>query len=306
MPLLISLPIALVGFRDVTDKVAANSRAIGWKVPLLLVAVLGSLAMSAAALAFIVPELASKGARPELIAAMVFALVGPIPAVMMLLGNVKDTQFQGGSVASKAAAHAGLSAKQALTDWRFWLLAIAFVPISYAIGGPIPNLELTLGAKGFTKSDAVALASIMGVAVIAGRLVGGYLIDRFWAPGIAFVFLALPALALWMLGAPELSRNGAMIAIFLVGFGAGVEYDFMAYLVARYFGTKAYSAIYGMLYGFFALGAGFGPKFFADAIKQGPTETATAFHTSAIILIVSSALLLLLGKYRSFSASDQS
>jgi MFS family permease len=305
MPLLISFPIALVGFRDIIDSPAAKSRVASLKTPLIIVAVLASIAMSAAGLAFVVPELSAKGPRPELLAALVFAIAGPVPAIMMLFGDVGGTSYQGGSAASKAAAGLGLNAKQALTDWRFWLLAIAFVPISYAIGGPIPNLELSLGAKGFSKSDAVALASLMGVAVIAGRLVGGYLIDRFWAPGIAFVFLAMPAIALWMLGAPELSRNGAMIAIFMVGFGAGVEYDFMAYLVARYFGTKAYGAIYGMLYGFFALGAGFGPKVFADAIRQGPEQAATAFHNAAITLIVASALLLLLGKYRSFQAEPE-
>jgi MFS family permease len=302
MPLLISFPIALIGFRDVIDTPAAKSRIASWKTPLIVIAVLASVGMSAAGLAFIVPELSAKGPRPELLAAFVFALAGPIPAIMMLFGNVSATSYQGGSIASKAAAGMGLSAKQALGDWRFWLLAIAFVPISYAIGGPIPNLELSLGAKGFSKSDAVALASLMGVSVIAGRLVGGYLIDRFWAPGIAFVFLAMPAIALWMLGAPELSRNGAMVAIFMIGFGAGVEYDFMAYLVARYFGTKAYGAIYGMLYGFFALGAGFGPKVFADAIRLGPSQAAAAFHNAAITLIVASAMLLLLGKYREFKA----
>lgn len=304
MPLLISFPIALIGFRDVTDTPAAKSHVMGWKTPVIIVAVLASIGMSAAALAFVLPELAVKGPRPELLLAFAFALAGPIPAIMMLFGNVSGTQFQGGSKASKAAEGAGLAAKQALLDWRFWLLAIAFVPISYAIGGPIPNIELALVAKGYTKVDAVGLAAVMGGAVIAGRLIGGYLIDRFWAPGIAFVFLALPAIALWMLGAPELSRNNAMLAIFMVGFGAGVEYDFMAYLVARYFGTRAYGAIYGMLYGFFALGAGFGPAVFAAAIRKGPIDTAIAFHNAAIILIIGSALLLLLGKYRNFAPSE--
>jgi len=306
LPLLISFPIALIGFRDVSDRSAASSKVAGLKVLLSLIAVLASIAMSAAALAFVVPELMQKGLRPELLAATAFALVGPVPASMMLFGNVRDTSYQGGSTASKAAAGAGLTAKQALMDWRFWLLAISFIPISYAIGGPIPNIELALQAKDFSKADAVGLASLMGVAVIAGRLVGGYLIDRFWAPGIAFVFLALPALALWMLGAPEISRDQAMIAIFMVGFGAGVEYDFMAYLVARYFGTKAYGAIYGMLYGFFALGAGFGPAVFAAAIRKGDLETFSVFHNAAIILIIGSALLLLLGKYREFPSAKES
>jgi len=48
----------------------------------------------------------------------------------------------------------------------------------------------------------------------------------------------------------------ATIAVVILGFGAGVEYDLMAYLVSRYSGMKNYAVIYGCLYGFFAMGAG--------------------------------------------------
>jgi MFS family permease len=82
----------------------------------------------------------------------------------------------------------------------------------------------------------------------------------------------------------------------MIGFGAGVEYDFMAYLVSKYFGMKSYSAIYGALYGFFAAGAGFGPTImnnFADS--NGWDWTLTK---SAILLFVFTIPLLFLGRYR--------
>ena len=41
--------------------------------------------------------------------------------------------------------YGGLSLLQALRDWRFWLLAYSFIPISFAVGGPIPNMETLLG-----------------------------------------------------------------------------------------------------------------------------------------------------------------
>ena len=46
--------------------------------------------------------------------------------------------------------HGGITLKAALKDWRFWLLGYAFVPISFAVGGPIPNLETMMGQKGFS------------------------------------------------------------------------------------------------------------------------------------------------------------
>ncbi|WP_350284594.1 MFS transporter [uncultured Croceitalea sp.] len=195
----------------------------------------------------------------------------------------------------------GMSVAQALRDWRFWLLAFCFILISFAVGGPIPNLEKMLGNKGFEVSDAVILASAIGYAVLVGRLVGGYLLDRFWAPAVAFVLLSIPALSCYLLQGADLSYSNALIAVIILGFGAGVEYDLMAYLVSRYFGMKNYAAIYGFLYGFFAMGAGFGPvifgKFFANT---GSYDTILGY--AMIAFLVGSFPLLLLGKYRSFES----
>ena len=194
----------------------------------------------------------------------------------------------------------GLSLLEACKDWRFWLLAYAFVPISFAVGGPIPNMETIMGSKGFTPQEGVTLAGIIGYAVVVGRVAGGYIIDHFWAPAVAAIILSLPAIATFMLAQPDYSFWYAAVAIFILGMAAGVEYDLMAYLVSRYFGMLHYAAIYGALYGFFALGAGVGPAVFG--------ETFDRLGSYDPILLVSSALflagaipLLLLGKYRDFA-----
>jgi hypothetical protein len=146
---------------------------------------------------------------------------------------------------------------------------------------------------------------------LGGRVIGGYLIDRFWAPGVAFVFLASPAIALWLLAQPGISANSATIAILMIGFGAGVEYDFMAYIVSKYFGMRNYSAIYGSIYGFFALGAGLGPGMMTN-LAEGRGLTLLAWQTglyegrdwsftlvtAGIVLFISTVPLLFLGRYK--------
>lgn len=194
----------------------------------------------------------------------------------------------------------GLSLKEALRDWRFWLLAYCFIPISFAIGGPIPNLEKMLGSKGFSTVDAVVIASYLGIAVLVGRLIGGYLLDRIWAPAVAFVLLSIPAVSCIILQQADLSYGMATLAVLVLGFGAGVEYDLMAYLVSRYFGMKNYAAIYGCLYGFFAMGAGFGPYFFGRSFTEtGSYDTMLGYAVFGFLM--GSIPLLLLGKYRNFS-----
>ena len=241
-----------------------------------------------------------------------YGVVGALPLVLALpvawlfFHDVGDRNASAAerrfADAARRAATPGLSLGAAARDWRFWLLAAAFVLISFGVGGPIPNMENILKVAGFARADIVSLAATIGLSVIAGRIVGGWLIDRFWAPGVAFVMLSAPALACWLMAGGAIDAGSARFAIFLIGFAAGVEYDLMAFLTARYFGMKNYSAIYGSLYGFFALGAGIGPVVFGKSFDKTGSYSSILL-ASAVMLVAGAALLLLLGRYRQFEES---
>jgi predicted MFS family arabinose efflux permease len=51
--------------------------------------------------------------------------------------------------------------------------------------------------------------------------------------------------ALLLIGEPNLTA--IMIAVVLIGLAQGAEIDVVAYMIARYFGMSAYSAIYGLI-----------------------------------------------------------
>ena len=83
--------------------------------------------------------------------------------------------------------------------------------------------------------------------IVLFRIVGGWLIDRFWAPGVAFVMLSLPALACWMLaGTPSIDM--ARAAIFLIGFAAETE-QVVDHAVAKRVGltTQQIEAMYHVM-----------------------------------------------------------
>jgi MFS family permease len=298
LPLLIALPIGLLSLRDVNDRPARDAAVVKAKVPFLLVSLAGAGALVWFAASFVLPQLAERGLRLEYAMAFGFMALVVLALAAFLFRDIR-TAPPATRVSGAKGDLPGLSLGEALRTWRFWLLAIVFVPISYALGAIIPSLVPLLASKGFDTAQAVSLATLTGLAVLCGRLIGGLLIDRFWAPAVAFVFLASPALALYLL-AGEVTPNLATVAILMIGFGAGVEYDFMAYLVSKYFGMKRYSAIYGALYGFFAAGAGFGPTIMNNlADSQGWPAT---LHQAAVLLFVSTLPLLLLGRYRRFDA----
>jgi predicted MFS family arabinose efflux permease len=211
--------------------------------------------------------------------------------------------FREAPVAARAAGPApllpGIGALQALRHWRFWLIAMVLLPVSFAIAGPIPNMENILHAHGFAHGDIVGLTSLIGVSAIAGRLLGGFLLDLFWAPAVAVLILAMPCLSCWLLAGQSLGMEAAALSICLIGFSVGVEYDLLAYLTARYFGLRSYATIYGFLYVFFGIGAGVGPAIFGWAFDRDKTYTPI-FDVAAVSLALSALCLLALGRYPRF------
>lgn len=256
--------------------------------------------------------IAEHGWRMAYVGVGLLPILITLPVAWLLFRDVDDpkvaarvAELRAGGNPDAALKPGGMTLGKAVRDWRFWLLAYSFVPVSFAVGGPIPNLESIAGAKGFARGDAVVLASLVGYSVIFGRLLGGWLIDKFWAPGVAAVMLSLPALACFVLQQPELTYPVMAGAIVLLGFAAGVEYDLMAFLVSRYFGMANYAAIYGSLYGFFALGAGLGPAWFGREFSRTHSY-AHAFGVAAMLFLAGALPLLLLGRYRTFAPAASS
>lgn len=233
-----------------------------------------------------------------------YFVIGALPLVIVLPTALKF--FHDRKPAAVEAARApedGLTLKQALRTWRFWAVWLAFVPIAFATSGPIPNMENLLKAQGFGMGEILSLAPLIGLSVIFGRLLGGWLIDLFWAPGVAMALLTVSALGCVALAQPDASYAHAVFSICMIGFAAGMEYDLLAYLTARYFGLRNYTAIYGSLYGAYALGAGTAPMAYG-AVFDRTGGYGAALWMSAALLVGGALLLLTGGRYRKAAAPD--
>jgi MFS family permease len=201
-----------------------------------------------------------------------------------------------GPLAGGSAA-AGYTLREAFGDGRFWLLALVVTAAALGVGGPLPNMESVLRSLGHSNGDAIGVAQGIGLAIIVGRIGGGALLDRVWAPAVGTLGLVaggIGCLAIWHSAEPS---SAAALQVFLIGLASGLESDLVAFLVVRYFGLKSYASIYGVLYGLFALGTGIGAIAFGAAFDT--------FHSYrpvlaifGLVLIASGALILLLGPYR--------
>lgn len=190
----------------------------------------------------------------------------------------------------------GYAFSDAMKSYRFWLMAIGILLVAAGIGGLITNTFPMLLDRGVSATEAAGYLGLIGVSVIMGRLVVGALLDRFWAPMIAAVFLAAPCISAMILSGQSLSPVTITIAVLIIGLAAGAELDLMAFLVSRYFGLVSYGSIYGALYVSFSIGAGVAPFAFGTAYDQfGSYEPILAVVSG--MSIVGAVLLLFLGPY---------
>src|SRR5690606_13205157 len=140
----------------------------------------------------------------------------------------------------------GMSLGETARSLRFWLCNIALLLSVTAMVGMVTSTIPMLRDKGLSASDAAMAFSVYGVSLILGRVVVGYLVDRLWAPGVAFVVLAMPAVGCLMFSVVDTHLHSLMLASALVGLGAGAEMDIAAFLMARYFGMRDYSRIFSL------------------------------------------------------------
>ena len=222
------------------------------------------------------------------------AIIG-LPMVYFLFHEKRGTSDTGAEILT------GVSLGTAIANYRFWLIAVAFFVISFGIGGSIPNLFPLFTGEGFTPTAAAGILSLIGLSVICGRIATGFLLDRFWAPAIAAGLMALPAISCVLLVISPGELRTAYIATVLIGFAAGAEFDIIAYLASRYFGSRNYSKIYSALYVSFAVGAAAAPAVFG-AVYDDTGSYDRIFAISAGLFLFGSLLLLFLGKYPSFTA----
>ncbi|MBA1204273.1 MFS transporter [Pseudomonas capeferrum] len=193
----------------------------------------------------------------------------------------------------------GMSLRQAALAPRFWLCNLALVLSVTSMIGMVTSTVPMLRDKGLSATDAALAFSVYGISLILGRVVVGYLVDRIWAPGVAFVVLSLPALGCLIFAATDTHMTSLMLASVLVGLGSGAEMDIAAFLMARYFGMRDYSRIFSLHMGFIGLGATAAPLYFAYLYAQTGSYAGLLTH-GTVTFALGAVLILAMGRYPKF------
>jgi MFS family permease len=235
------------------------------------------------------------------LAALPIVLVLPLALRWMKVPTPRtDVRAHSAIPATRSAT--GIAFRIALRSPKFWCLNVALSLVVASIVTMVTSTVPLLQDKGLSAAAASTIFGSFGLSLIAGRVLVGYLVDRLWAPGVAAAALAMPALGCILLTMADASDKTMLFAaVFLVGIGAGAEFDVAAFLVARFFGIRDYGRLFGVHLGLITVASALAPLL-AGALYKATDSYATTVMLCAAAFLVGALMLLPLGRYPRFDA----
>lgn len=258
--------------------------------------------------AILVPAFAQKfiamvGWRSTYMLIGMLVLVVSVPIVAFFLkespeekGLLPDGASVVRNVAQKQNGEDGLSWEEARRSATFWLMVSAVFLVGASVHGCVLHLAPLLSDQGLLPQRVALAISVLGTALMIGRVASGYLLDRFFAPRVAMCIFAAVAFGIALLRIAAGTRQ-VFLAVFLIGLGMGAEVDIIAYLTSRYFGLRAFGEIYGYAFASYTLAGALGPWLmglgFDRSGSYGSILVGFLFATS-----LAAVLMTRLGPYR--------
>jgi MFS family permease len=187
----------------------------------------------------------------------------------------------------------GATVGAALRTMLFWILAFIIMLSAFSENGLVTNMAAMLTEHGIAAQCAALALSVRGGAGIIGRLCTGFLIDRFSAQRIQTFILMLSAIGTFILALAGTSPL-ALLGAALLGLGLGSEADIVPYLLAKYFGRKHFSVLYGLTWTAYAVGGATGPMVVGHLYDRFGSYQLRLIIGLAVVALFAALLSLLL------------
>ena len=201
----------------------------------------------------------------------------------------------------------GVSVREGVTSRVFWILIVVLFAQSIAQNGALTHMPALLTDRGVPASGAALALSAMGAASLLGRLVTGWLLDRFFAPRVGFCLLSIAALGTYLLAGAQ-SLTFGVLAAALIGFGMGAEADVTPYILSRYLGLRSFAMLYGFTWTAYAIAGAVGPILMGRAFDATGSYTTLLTQLAIGTFLIAALMLLMPGYERAFTrlASESS
>lgn len=186
-----------------------------------------------------------------------------------------------------------LSFKSILKDRAFYLLAIGSMCSIGAVAGVSQNLKLffSIDLK-YSQSEAANIISLVLGASIIGRLLMGWLADRYskkYVMVLIYILISLAILLLYFAASPGIIYVFALI----FGIGLGGDYMIIPLMAAELFGVKVMGRVMGLILTVDGLSEAFGP-ILAGWLRDRSGSYSTGFTALILLSVIGTAAVWML------------
>jgi MFS family permease len=213
-----------------------------------------------------------------ILGAMVLAI--GLPAVARFIRE-RPSDLRG--LSDSQSAVDGAAVREGLRSRVFWIVVIVLFSSSIAQNGALTHLSALLTDRGVSPARAAAALAAIGGASLVGRLLTGWLLDRFFAPRVALSLLTVAAAGTLVLSSAHSFAAGALASI-LIGLGMGGEADVTPYILSRYFGLRSFAMLYGFTWTAYAVAGAIGP------VLMGWVFDATNSYETLLVVLAAATL----------------
>jgi MFS family permease len=176
--------------------------------------------------------------------------------------DVRDHERRQATSAQASSARpvlAGLTLAEGIRNPALLRIAAAlFIATLLGVAITVHKVPI-LTATGLSRASAAQIAASAGVAGIGGKLLTGWMMDRWQSGWIGGVSVSLPALACLMLLDAIRTPTLIVVAMIIFGYSAGAYLQVCTYLTTRYGGLRHFGKIFGSMAALMVLATGIGP-----------------------------------------------
>ena len=183
----------------------------------------------------------------------------------------------------------GSSVARAMRSRVFWTLVIVVFGGTIATSGALVHMVALLTDRGVSPSRAALAVSAFGAASLAGRLLTGWLLDRFDAARVSIALLVTTAAGVFVLAGARSPGTGALAAV-CIGFGSGGEVDVTPYLLSRHFGMRSLSTLYGFNWTAWGLAGAAGAAVLGRSFDLTGSYAVTLVQLGVITLVAAALM----------------
>jgi MFS family permease len=190
---------------------------------------------------------------------------------------------------SQVADRSSAGVAQAVRSANFWLILAGSTLVIGAIGAVIQHFILFLRDAGYTPTVASRFSTALLASSLAGRVLVGYVADRFRKSSIMALFYLLIGTSVFLLAWPH---SPAVLWTFAIvfGFSMGADYMLIPLVTAECFGTASLGKLLALIIMGYSLGQ-WGAPWIAGRIFDARHSYDLAWKIMAIAGVVGAAAI---------------